>query len=199
MIRIFRLIVSYFFQKGNEVMNNQRKDANEFLAAIDQPKSRVLRCVARWTNSTLGMILEIIAIVAIIALAATDFGKTNYLQDLISLVAAIYILVYELFDLCVFGIAVDKYFCWGLIAIGHLLLIGVLSVSAIMYLGTVKWYPIINLICTVLICWLEVTLCDMFVDTDCIDELKSAYIKEKFSQSKFLKLMYLYFMRKKEL
>lgn len=142
------------------------------------------------------MLLEIIAIVVIIASTATYIGKTSYLRDLIALVAAIYILVYKLFDLCVFGIAFDKSFCWKLITIGYILLIGEFSVFAIMYLGTVKWYSIINLFFTVLIYKLEVATCNIFVDTDRLANLKSEYIKEKFGQNKFLKSMHLYFMRK---
>lgn len=177
-------------------MASQRKNTKEFLDAIDQPESKILRLIAHWTNSTLGMLLKIIAIVIIIASAATYIGKTSYLRDLIALVAAIYILVYKLFDLCVFSIALDKSFCWKLITIGYILLIGEFSVFAIMYLGTVKWYSIINLFFTVLIYWLEVATCNIFVDTDHLADLKSEYIKEKFGQSKVLKLMHLYLTKK---
>lgn len=177
-------------------MASQRKNAKEFLDVIDQPKSKILRLIAHWTNSTLGMLLEIIAIVIIITSAATYIGKTSYLRDLIALVAAIYILVYKLFDLCVFSVALDKSFCWKLITIGYILLIGEFSVFAIMYLGTVKWYSIINLFFTVLIYKLEVATCNIFVDTDRLADLKSEYIKEKFGQNKVLKLMHLYLTKK---
>lgn len=177
-------------------MNNQQNNAKRFLDAIDQPESKILRLIVHWTNSALGILLEIIAIVVIIASAVTYIGKTSYLRDLIALVTAIYILVYKLFDLCVFGIAFDKSFCWKLIAIGYILLIGEFSVFAIMYLGIVKWYSIINLFFTILIYKLEVATCNIFIDTDRLTNLKSEYIKEKFGRNKFLKSMHLYFMRK---
>lgn len=177
-------------------MNNQQNNAKRFLDAIDQPESKILRLIVHWTNSALGILLEIIAIVVIIASAVTYIGKTSYLRDLIALVTAIYILVYKLFDLCVFSIAFDKSFCWELITIGYILLIGEFSVFAIMYLGIVKWYSIINLFFTILIYKLEVATCNIFIDTNRLTNLKSEYIKEKFGQNKFLKSMHLYFMRK---
>lgn len=181
-------------QKGNKVMNN--KEIEQVLNKVAHPNNKFLRLITLWTNSTLGMLLKIIAIVVIIASTATYIGKTSYLRDLIALVTAIYILVYKLFDLCVFSIAFDKSFCWKLITIGYILLIGEFSVFAIMYLGTVKWYSIINLFFTVLIYWLEVATCNIFVDTDRLADLKSEYIKEKFGQSKVLKLMHLYLTKK---
>lgn len=87
-------------------MNNQ--EVKQILNRIDQPKNRFLQYVAHWTNSTMGMLSEIIALVIIVSTVIYYDNMQEVVLNLILLIAGSYILFYEIFDFATLEYAVTK-------------------------------------------------------------------------------------------
>lgn len=100
-------------------MNNQ--EVKQILNRIDQPKNRFLQYVTHWTNSIMGMALEIIALVIVVSTVFYYDNKQEVIFNSILLIAGLYILLYEAFDLAVLEYAITKDQSAFMIIIGGLI------------------------------------------------------------------------------
>lgn len=101
-----KIQLSMTIQKGHKVMNNQ--EIEEALAKLDQPEGKFLRYITRWINSTMGILLDVAALIMAIIVAINFNSKPAVISNWIFCIAGSYILIYEVFDLTVIKQAIRK-------------------------------------------------------------------------------------------
>jgi len=93
-------------QKGNKIMNNQ--EIEQVLNKVEHPNNKFLQLITRWINSSIGMLLNVVALIMIVIAVIVFANKQAVISNLFLLIAGSYILIYELFDLAILKYAIVK-------------------------------------------------------------------------------------------
>ena len=93
-------------QKGNKVMNNQ--EIEQVLNKVNHPNNKFLQLITRWINSSIGMLLDITALIMAVSAVIAFNNKRIVLLNWILSIAGLYIVIYELFDLAILKQAILK-------------------------------------------------------------------------------------------
>lgn len=93
-------------QKGNKIMNNQ--EIEQVLNKVEHPNNKFLQLITRWINSSIGMLLNVVALIMIVIAVIVFANKQGVISNLFLLIAGSYILIYELFDLAILKYAIVK-------------------------------------------------------------------------------------------
>lgn len=93
-------------QKGNKIMNNQ--EIEQVLNKVEHPNNKFLQLITRWINSSIGMLLNVVALIMIVIAVIVFANKQAVISNLFLLIAGSYVLIYELFDLAILKCAILK-------------------------------------------------------------------------------------------
>lgn len=87
-------------------MNNQ--EIEQVLNKVEHPNNKFLQLITRWINSSIGMLLNVVALIMIVIAVIVFANKQAVISNLFLLIAGSYILIYELFDLAILKYAIVK-------------------------------------------------------------------------------------------
>lgn len=123
-------------------MNNQ--EVKQILNRIDQPKNKFLQYVTHWTNSIMGMLSEIIALVITASTVIYYDSMQEVVLNSILLVAGLYILLYEVFDLTVLEYAITNDQSVFMVIIGGLITTSLFAFYVIFLAMDLMQHSLIN-------------------------------------------------------
>lgn len=87
-------------------MNNQ--EIEQVLNKVNHPNNKFLQLITRWINSSIGMLLDITALIMAVSAVIAFNNKRIVLLNWILSIAGLYIVIYELFDLAILKQAILK-------------------------------------------------------------------------------------------
>ena len=175
-------------------MNNQ--EVKQILNRIDQPKNRFLQYVTHWTNSIMGMALEIIALVIVVSTVFYYDNKQEVIFNSILLIAGLYILLYEIFDLTVLEYAITKDENVLMVIIGGLITTSVFVYYAIFLNDgfNVTFFDKLFLLISIYVVY--IIFFGILLSEDKLFQIKFLYITNKCKHNKLFELVSPYFTRK---
>lgn len=175
-------------------MNNQ--EVKQILNRIDQPKNKFLQYVTRWTNSIMGMALNVIALVIAVGIVFYYDNKQEVIFNSILLVAGLYILFYEVFDLAVLEYAITKDENALMVIIGGLITTSVF-VYYVIFLNNrfnITFFDKLLLLISIYVCY--IIFFGILLSEDKLFHIKFLYITNKCKYNKLFELVSSYFIRK---
>lgn len=87
-------------------MNNQ--EIEQVLNKVEHPNNKFLQLITRWINSSIGMLLNVVALIMVVIAVIVFANKQAVISNLFLLIAGSYILIYELLDLAILKYAIVK-------------------------------------------------------------------------------------------
>lgn len=179
-------------------MNNQ--EIEQVLNKVKHPNNKFLQLITRWINSSIGMLLDITALIMAVIVAFDFDSKPTVIFNWIFCIAGSYVLIYELFDLAILKYAILKKLSEFIANI-----IGGLIVMSPVIIGMLPPFvdnetPLIYKLLLVILIYISQTWFlrldevqlkthpKTYLDSSNIFRIKRFYLKRKFKNNKLFKL-----------